>query len=25
VYTDAIGAVEKKMPHTHADGTTHTH
>ncbi|HIF73192.1 MAG TPA: hypothetical protein EYQ61_11640 [Dehalococcoidia bacterium] len=25
VYTDAIGAVNKKMPHTHADGTTHTH
>ena len=25
VYTDAIGAVEKKMPHTHADGSTHTH
>jgi len=25
VYTDAIGAVEKKMPHTHGDGTTHTH
>ncbi len=25
VFTDAIGAVEKKMPHTHADGTTHTH
>lgn len=25
VFTDAIGAVNKKMPHTHADGTTHTH
>jgi len=25
VFTDAIGAVEKKMPHTHGDGTTHTH
>jgi hypothetical protein len=25
VFTDAIGVVEKKMPHTHADGTTHTH
>ncbi len=25
VFTDAIGSVNKKMPHTHADGTTHTH
>ncbi|MBT3995135.1 MAG: CehA/McbA family metallohydrolase [Chloroflexi bacterium] len=25
VFTDAIGSVEQKMPHTHADGTTHTH
>jgi hypothetical protein len=25
VFTDAIGSVNKKMPHTHSDGTTHTH
>ncbi len=25
VFSDAIESVEKKMPHTHADGTTHTH
>jgi len=25
VFTDAIGSVKQKMPHTHADGTTHTH
>jgi hypothetical protein len=25
VFTDAIGSVSKKMPHTHSDGTTHTH
>jgi hypothetical protein len=25
VFTDAIGAVGSKMPHTHGDGTTHTH
>ncbi len=25
VFTDAIGSVNKKMPHTHGDGTTHTH
>lgn len=25
VFSDAIESVEKKMPHTHGDGTTHTH
>jgi hypothetical protein len=25
VFTDAIGAVNQKMPHTHEDGMTHTH
>jgi len=25
VFTDAIGDMKMKMPHTHADGTTHTH
>ncbi len=25
VFIDAIGSVNKKMPHTHAEGTTHTH
>ncbi len=25
VFTDAIGAVNQKMPHSHSDGTTHTH
>jgi CHAD domain-containing protein len=24
VFTDAIGSVKQKIPHTHADGTTHT-
>jgi hypothetical protein len=25
VFTDAIGSVNKKMPHSHGDGTVHTH